>query len=134
MKKNLLFALPGLMVMLFSASCSKSDTTPATSYTIVGKWDGSYVGAGGPSHFYTLNFKTGGSFAVDSSNVSITDLAAGTWVLATDSVRATYTYLSGGAGTYSLAGKYSADFKTMIGTFGPGSNTTGSGTFSVTKN
>ena len=133
MKKNLFFAIIGLTVVLFATSCSKSDPGPTNTNTVVGKWDGSITPNVGPSHLFTLNFKTGGSFAVDSSSASFTDLATGTWVLATDSVRATYTFLTGGSGTYSLAGNYSSDFKTMNGTIGVGSSTSGYAIFSVAK-
>ena len=134
MKKNMFFLISGLAAILFVASCSKSDTpaTPVT-YTVVGKWDTYITRPVGPSINYSLNFKTGGTFALDATSSSSSDLATGAWVLSADSVRATYTYADGVTGTYSLAGKYSSDFRTMNGTIGYGSNTSGYGTFMSTK-
>ena len=133
MIKNLLTGLFGLSILIAAFSCSKSDTNTPAANTITGKWNGSITGAGGPSRLITFNFKTGGSFAVDSSSTSITELAVGTWTLAADSARATFTYLNGILGTYSIAGKYSADFTTMTGTQGINSQTSGYGTFAVAK-
>ncbi len=134
MKKSLAIALFGLVVILFAVSCSKNDATVTpTTYTIVGKWDTYITRPVGPSQFYSLNFKAGGSFAFDATSSSTTDLATGAWVLSADSVRATYTYADGVTGTFSLAGKYSSDFHTMNGTIGAGANTTGYGTFTSTK-
>jgi hypothetical protein len=41
--------------------------------------------------------------------------------------------VGGSAGTYSIAGKYSSSSKIMEGTIGPGTSTTGAGTFTVAK-
>lgn len=133
MKKKLINGVFAFMIVIAAISCSKSDTNVPSTNTITGKWNGSITGPGGPSHQITFNFKAGGSFAVDSASTSLTDWATGTWILAADSVRAVYTFLDGIQGTYSIAGKYSADFKTMIGTLGINSSTSGYGTFVVAK-
>lgn len=132
MKKNVFFAMLGFTTLLFATSCSKTDTPPNNTLTITGKWDGGWTNLG-PSHSFTLNFKTGGAFAVDQNATAPSDLATGSWALGSDSVRASYTYLDGITGSFSIAGKVSADYKTIVGTLGTGSNTSGAGTFSVTK-
>ena len=132
MKTRILQQLLGLTALLLIISCSKNDTVPNNTNVIEGKWSGGYSFIGGPVHFFILNFKLGGAFSVDSSLTAANSLATGTWIPGADSARATYTY-SDGSGTYSLAGKYSADFKNMNGTIGNGTNTAGAWVFSVTK-
>lgn len=133
MKKNVFFTTIVTAVILFAASCSKNTPPNNPTLSITGKWDGSYAKLG-PARLFTLNFMAGGAFAVDSSRSSTSDLATGSWALGADSVRATYTYLDGITGTFTIAGKVSSDYKTIVGTLGPGASTTGSGTFTVTKN
>lgn len=134
MKKSLFFAILGLALVLFAASCSKSGTTtPPASTTAEGKWSGFFTLLG-PSRYYALTFKTGSVILVESTNSTTPDIANGTWSLAAaDSIRATFTYVGGTASTYSIAGKYSSSSNVMEGTIGPGTSTTGAGTFIVTK-
>ena len=134
MKKNLFFAILGLTLVLFITSCSKSGTTtPPANTTAEGKWSG-FITLLGPSRYYALTFKTGNVILVESNSSTSPDIANGMWSLATgDSVRATYTYVGGTASTYSIAGKYSSSSKVMEGTIGPGTATTGAGTFIVSK-
>ena len=132
MKKNLFFAILGLTSVLFTVSCSKSDTPPVNT-TAEGKWSGFFTLLG-PSRYYALTFKTGSVILVESNSQTVPDIANGTWSLAAaDSKRATFTYVGGTASTYSIAGKYSSSSNVMEGTIGPGTNTTGAGTFIVTK-
>jgi hypothetical protein len=122
-----------LTLVLFITSCSKSGTTPPPNTTVVGKWSG-FLTLLGPSRYYALTFKTGNVILVESNSATSPDIANGMWSLATaDSVRATFTYVGGTAGTYSIAGKYSGSSNVMEGTVGTGTNTTGAGTFIVTK-
>jgi len=134
MKRNLIFIVSCLTLLLFAASCSKSDATVAAN-TPQGNWVGGRSGAGGPSHYFAINFKAGGSVVISEFNAANPDIANGTWTLAGDSVKANFTYLPGGtySGTYSLAAKYSASVNTMDGTIGLGNSTTGAGMFSVTR-
>ena len=132
MKKNIFFAILGLTLVLFAASCSKSDPTPVTNSSAEGIWTGGYS-YGGPSYYFLLNLKAGGALVVEANSSTSPDIANGTWSLVADSVRATFTYIGGASGTYSLAGKYSTSSKIMNGTLGLGTNTTGVGTFSVTR-
>lgn len=134
MKKKLFFAIPTLAILLFAASCSKSDNTPPPGGTSPeGNWTGGHSnGIGGPSFYFSLNLKANGVLVVSDNNAASPDIANGTWSLVADSVRAAYTY-AGIASTYSLAGKYSTSSKIMNGTIGSGSSTTGAGVFSVTK-
>jgi hypothetical protein len=130
MKKNLFIATLGLALILFIASCSKNDTTPPASTTAEGKWVGTFTNLG-PSHYFALTFKANSVLLVEAN--ALPDIANGTWILSGDSVRATFTYVGGTAGTFSIAGKYSASSAIMDGTMGSGTNTTGAGVFSVTK-
>lgn len=133
MKMKNFIALLGLVILVFTAACSKTDTNTGTANTLEGKWESTITRPVGPSNILTFNFKAGGTFTVDASSTSTTSLATGTWVLATDSVRATYSYLDGTTGTFSMAGKPSADFKTMNGTIGTGNSTSGYAVFMATK-
>ena len=133
MKKNLFFATLGLAVALFTISCSKSDTTPPANTTPEGKWVGFITYIVGPSRYFAVTFKSGSVILVEANSDTAPDIANGTWSLVGDNVRATYTYVGGTAETFSIAGKYSTSSKLMDGTIGPGSSTTGTGTFSVTK-
>ncbi len=130
MKKNLFFAILGLTVVLFTISCSKNDTTPPNT-TAEGKWVGIYTNFIGPSHYFAATFKVNSVILIEAN--TIPDIANGTWSLSGDSVRATFTYVGGTAGTYSIAGKYSAGSTTMDGTIGLGTNTSGEAVFSFTK-
>ncbi len=134
MKKRLFFAIPGLAILLFTASCSKSDTTPPPGGTSPeGNWIGNHSnGIGGPAIYFSLSLKANGVFEVNDNSAVTPDIANGTWSLVADSVRATYTY-TGTSTTYSLAGKYSTSSKIMNGTIGTGTSTTGAGVFSVAK-
>lgn len=133
MKKNLLSAILGLTIVLFTVSCSKSDTTPAPAITPPAgtTWVGLTTNLG-PSRYFSLTFNNGGTLTVKANDPATPDIANGTWALVADSVKATYTYVVS-ATTYSLAGKYSSSATVIVGTLGPGNNTTGAGTFSVTK-
>lgn len=134
MKKKLFFAIPILAILLFTASCSKSDTPPPPGGSSPeGKWTGGHHnGIGGPIFDFSLNLKANGVLEVSDNSVSVVDIANGSWNLVADSVRATYTY-AGTSATYSLAGKYTTSSNIMNGTIGSGTSTTGAGVFSVTK-
>lgn len=133
MKKRIFFAVLGLSFFMVGTSCKKSDTTP-TPVTAEGKWVGNYnSGLGGPVYYFALNFKTGGVLDVEANSAGSPDIATGTWNLASDSIRGTFTYLAGTMSTYSFAGKYLSNSNLMNGTLGLGVNTAGAGIFSVTK-
>lgn len=130
MKKLIIFAL-AFMIILIAPFCTKNSTSANTS--LEGKWTGNYHGGPGtPVNFYSLTFNAGGSLVVQSDNSATPNIANGTWTLAGDSVRATYTYAST-AVTFSLAGRYSASSNTMNGTIGNGFSTSGIFTFTVVK-
>jgi hypothetical protein len=133
MKKNLFFATLGLSLVLFIISCTKSDTTPPASTTPEGKWVGFITYVGGPSRYFAVTFKSGGVVLVEANSDTAPDIANGTWSMASDSVRATFTYVGGTAATFSMAGKYSSSSKIMDGTIGTGSSTSGSAVFTATK-
>jgi hypothetical protein len=132
MKKNFFFAILGLIIVLFTVSCSKSNTTPPANTTVEGKWVGSFVIIG-PSRYLALTFKTSGVLLVEAYNSATPDIANGTWSLVADSVKATYTFMGGTTDTFSIAAKYSSGSSVMNGIIGLGISATGPGVFSVTK-
>jgi hypothetical protein len=134
MKKSLFALIPALAMVFLISSCSKEDTTPTNS-TPTGTWvgTGQYgIGPGNPTYAFTLNFKANGTIDIVGNNNAAIDNATGTWTVVQDSVRAYYTYLSGSA-FYTLSGKFSSASNVMVGTIGLGTSTTGTGTFSVTR-
>ena len=134
MKKNLITAILVSTSVLFAVSCSKSDNTtpPPGGTSPQGNWVGNRTGLGGPSFYFKLSLQANGVLVVSANNAVTPDIANGTWSLVGDSVRATYTCIETSV-TYSLAGKYSTTSNIMDGTIGLGTNTTGEGVFSVTK-
>lgn len=123
------------ITLLFLGACSKSETTtpPSSSYSLDGKWVGTYNnGAGGPVNYFALTFKSGGAIVVHANNSLTPDIANGTWVLTGDSVKATYSY-TGSSAIYSLAAKYNSSSNVMPGTVGLSPAVTGEAVFSVTK-
>ena len=117
--------------MLFTVSCSKSTTHASTSPE--GTWTGSFS-LGGPSRNYALTFKSDFNILVESTDPTTPEIANGTWRRAVgDSIIATFTYVGGSAGTYSIAGYRPGNSNVMEGTIGPGYATTGAGTFIVSK-
>lgn len=135
MKKNFLIAMLGICLVVFAASCSKSDPEPVTFASAEGKWDGNYNnGIGGPIFYFSLNFKPGGVLVVQANSSTAPDIANGTWNQVADVVSGTYTYV-GSSAIYSYTGKYnSSNPKIMNGTIGLQPSTTGAGEFTVTKN
>ncbi|HMK02995.1 MAG TPA: hypothetical protein VK489_02340 [Ferruginibacter sp.] len=136
MKKNLLFAILGFALILFTTSCSKDDPDNGgnNNTSIEGKWVGNYNnGLGGPLFYLAATFNAGGTLLVQANNNSAPDIANGTWTMGADSVRATFTYVGGTAATYSIAGKYSSNSNVMVGTIGLGTSTSGAGIFTITK-
>ncbi len=134
MKRNNIPLVFGI-IMLFLAACSKSDPgqSPASSYSLDGKWTGTYNnGAGGPVNYFALTFKSGGALVVHANNSLTPDIANGTWALAGDTVKATYTY-TGSSAIYALEAKYSSSSNIMPGTVGLSPAVTGEAVFSVTK-
>jgi hypothetical protein len=132
MKKNLFIIAAGITALFMASSCSKDDPAPQTA-TVTGKWVGLSTAPVGPSRYLALTFNSGGSLLVEANNPTTPDLANGTWVMAGDSVKASFTYTTSGGSTFSLAGKYITNATTMEGTIGSGSSTSGLSTFSVTK-
>lgn len=135
MKKSLFALIPALAILFLIASCKKDETTPAPAPTPVGTWSGTGqygIGPGNPTYAFTLTFKANGTVDIIGNNNAATDNATGTWAIVQDSVKATYTYVSGTA-QYTLSGKYSSTSNLMVGTIGLGITTTGVGTFSVTR-
>lgn len=134
MKKTFIPLAFGLLVLLEGA-CSKSETTPppSSSYSLEGKWVGTYNnGAGGPVNYFALTFKSGGAVVVHANNSLTPDVANGTWVQVADTIKATYSY-TGSSAIYAMAAIYSSSSNVMTGTVGLSPVVTGEAVFSVTK-
>jgi hypothetical protein len=132
MKQLIIFST--IFVMLGFASCKKDDS-PAAAATPQGKWTGNAqygTTPGNPTYFFSMDLKANGSVDIVGNNNTTADNATGNWALVQDSVKITYTYVTGTI-TYSLAGKYSAGSNVMVGTIGYGLSTTGAGLFTVTR-
>ncbi len=134
MKKNLFFTILGMgAIVLFSISCSKSDTLPPSVTTLAGNWEGYQSnGFGGPLNYFAISFQANGTLVVSANSPTSPDLANGNWTLVTDSVRASFTYTVS-ALSYTLVGKYTSGTNSISGTLGSGTSTTGAGVFSLTK-
>lgn len=134
MKKNISLVTAALALVFFMASCSKSDTTPATNNAAVqGKWTGVFTPPLGPSPYFAVTFNTDGSVLVEQNSMTTPDTAHGTWSVTGNNISATYTFTGSMTGTYSLAGTYTASSAQIAGTIGTGTNTTGYATFNVSK-
>jgi hypothetical protein len=116
-----------LAITLFSA-CKKSDTVVPT-YPIEGLWVGKYGGgAATPTSGFSMVVEAGGKLTVaDGDNITSSAKAAGTWTLTANVFKATYTY--SGGGTFTIQANWGNDGKMTAGTWGSGSNPTGSGTW-----
>ncbi|MFN8264833.1 MAG: hypothetical protein U0T11_02115 [Chitinophagaceae bacterium] len=122
--KKLLSAFLLLSVVL--VSCKKEKVT----YPIEGYWVGKYgSGTATPSSGYSMVVEPGGLVTVaDGSSITSGSKAAGTWTLTGNTFKATYTY-GGGGSTFSITATFSNDGKLTNGTWGPGTSTSGSGTW-----
>ncbi len=119
-----------LFTLLFSfSSCSKDDC-PTPTYPIEGLWVGKYgSGAATPTSGFSMVVEAGGKVTVaDGDNITSSSKAAGTWTLTGSDFQATYTY-SGGGSTFTIKATWTNNGKLTNGTWGPGPNPTGSGTW-----
>jgi hypothetical protein len=119
-----------LALTLFSA-CKKSDPVPVPTYPIEGLWVGKYGnGATAPSSGFSMVVEAGGKVTVaDGDNITSSSKAAGTWTLTGNVFKATYTYSTPGGSTFTIQANWSNDGKMTTGTWGSGSNPSGSGTW-----
>ena len=114
------------LVLIFS-SCKK-EKDPV--YSIEGYWVGKYgSGSATPASGYSMLVEPGGVITVaDGSKISPSIKAVGTWTLTGNVFKATYTYQNGGS-TFSIQANFSNTGKLTDGTWGSGSNVSGSGTW-----
>lgn len=129
MKKNLLFTLIAFVVFTF-LSCKK-DECPAPTYPIEGYWTGKYgSGTATPSSGYSMVVEPGGTLTVaDGTTITAASKASGTWTITGNVFKATYTYNTPGGSTFSIQANWTNDGKLTGGTWGSGTNTSGSGTW-----
>jgi hypothetical protein len=116
-----------LAITLFTA-CKKSDTVVPV-YPIEGLWMGKYgSGASAPTSGFSMVVEANGKVTVaDGDNITSSSKAPGTWTLSGNVFKATYTYTGGN--TFTIQANWSNDGKMTAGTWGSGSNPTGSGTW-----
>ena len=128
--KYLLSGILCLTLALGMVSCKKDDC-PAPTYPIEGLWIGKYgSGTNTPSAGFSMVIEPGGKVTVaDGDNITTSSKAAGTWTLTDNVFKATYTYTDNGGSTFSIQANWSNDGKLTGGTWGSGTNTTGSGTW-----
>ena len=131
MKKQFLFVAFIATVALFF-SCKKSNPAVPTVTPAEGSWVGNYSSGGGSQTFYyAFQFNAGGAVVVKANDAILPSVANGTWTIAADSIRSTYTYNPGG--TFSMIGKYDGKSNTIVGTWGSGTDNKGGGTFTIVK-
>lgn len=131
MKKTTLALLLAVATMSI-ISCKKEDTPPPV-YPVEGLWVGKYgSGTATPSNGFSMVIETGGKVTVaDGDNITTSNKAPGTWTLTGNTYKATYSYP--GPLTYSIQANWSNDGKMVSGTWGPGTNPTGSGTWYMNR-
>lgn len=128
MKIFKLFAICSF-VFLF-AGCERQDLTPG----VVGFWQGKYgIGNNYPGNGYSYLFRGDGTVRVfDGSDTTLANKAEGTYTFLSYDVTTTYTFLNGGD-TYSSSGKVNVKLSFIEGTWGRGKNTSGMGSFFITR-
>lgn len=125
--KKLFTVVAVLSLMLTFTSCKK-EKDPV--HTIEGYWVGKYGnGSATPASGYTMLVEAGGVLTIaDGSTISSSSKAVGTWTMTGNVFKATYTYQNGGA-TFSIQANFNNTGKLSDGTWGSGSNVSGSGTW-----
>ncbi len=123
MKKIILVAT--VLVLCVLAGCKKSSTT--TTASAAGFWTGTLNADG-----FELLLRSNGTARayLASADTSLADKYDGTWVEGSDSLRA-YWSIGGFGG--AMAGKLNSAKTSMNCTVGSGTNTSGTGTVTMTK-
>jgi hypothetical protein len=116
-----------MLALTIFTSCKKSDPVPV--YPIEGLWVGKYGnGAAAPASGFSMVVEAGGKVTVaDGDNITSSSKAPGSWTLTGNVFKATYTYPGGN--TFTIQANWGSDGKMTTGTWGSGSNPTGSGTW-----
>ena len=131
--KNIKFLLFVIIAASVLFACKKKDKVQPT---VAGYWIGKYGNSSdAPSKFYAFLFRTGGTVRVYSNiaDTATANKAEGTYNVSGTTVTTTYKYLPGLTEQYSTTATADAGFTTMSGTWGSGVNTSGGGTFNLTK-
>lgn len=126
MKK--LFTAFAILSLVFAFTSCKKEKDPV--YSIEGYWVGKYGnGSATPASGYSMLIEPGGVLMVaDGSKMSSSSKAVGTWTITDNVFKATYTYQNGGS-TFSIQANFHENGKLTEGTWGQGSNVSGSGTW-----
>lgn len=124
------FFLAVVSLMMIFSSCKKDEIDPPV-YPVEGLWVGKYGGGTStPTAGFSMVVESGGKITVaDGDNITSSSKASGTWVLTGNVFTATYTYSTPGGSTFSIKADWSNSGKMTNGTYGPGSNATGGGTW-----
>ena len=131
MRKKVMFLGMFIAIALFEA-CSKSKD-PEPTPSILGFWVGKYGNSAGAANAdYAFLFKADGSLKVyaNDADTSKATKAVGTYFISGTKITASYTYP--GNAKYSAAATADVNFKTLSGTWGSGTSTTGN-TFFMNK-
>ncbi|MBL7729101.1 MAG: hypothetical protein JNM68_15500 [Dinghuibacter sp.] len=128
--KKLLFLAATAFVLATGTSC-KDDECPAPTYPVEGLWVGKYGnGTATPASGFSMVVEAGGKVTVaDGDNITSSSKASGTWTLTGNVFKATYTYSTPGGSTFTIQANWGNNGKMTSGTWGSGSNPTGSGTW-----
>jgi len=123
------------MLSVITTSCSKASiATPS----LIGLWHGAYAnGTDLPTDTgnlgYSFLFRSNGTVRVfDRYDTIPSEAAEGTYTVSGDTVSTTYTFTSALL-TYSSTAVINSSDNFMFGTWGSGSNTSGSGLFYISK-
>ena len=137
--------LPLLVLIVGLASCKKDDPEVITNTvnvpvtptpTIVGLWKGKYGNGAGvyPSSGYAFLYRADGTVRVfNNTDTTIAAKGEGTYLKSGSIVTCTYTYVTGGTGTFSTSATIDANMTFLEGTWGSGTNTTNGGLYFVNK-
>lgn len=118
-----------IFLALSLVACSK-DEDAASSFSAPGKWEGALIdGDNGASAFYGLQLNSNGTLTRYKSTGEL--LGEGSWEITGNSFKAHYVFPSGSK--FSIAGTVDKTKNKMSGTWGPGNNTSGYGTWHATK-
>lgn len=128
------FIIAVIASSLVFISCKKENCPAPETASMVGFWQGKYGGTTSyPSSGYSALFRSNGTVRFfDGVDTATASKAEGTYSVTGSTVTATYTYLSSGP-QYSISATVDGKFTFLEGTYGSGTNTSGSGKWFMVK-
>ncbi len=135
MKRKFLTVLAILTAtVLITTSCKKDTTVTEPTPTYIGYWKGKYgPGTNRPTLDYAMLLKTNGSFRIYEGTDTATAVKyEGSYTVTGTNFTGTYNLVGGGIQYTTLAG-FNAQFTSMDGTYGSGTNTSNGGSYVLNK-